>query len=54
MENSKKNFELLKIFRLDVTLCLAEWDQHLMKTEVWLFVSFDSDLGSDYILHQAL
>lgn len=41
-----KNLELSKVFRLDITLCLPERDQSLMKPEIQLFVSFGLDLGS--------
>lgn len=47
MENSNKP-ELLKVFRLDVTVCMPEWDQCLMKTEIQLFVSLGSDLSSNF------
>lgn len=49
-----KNLEIWKVFRLDVTLYLPEWDQRLMKTEIQLFVSFVSNLGSNYVLYQAV
>lgn len=47
-----KNLELSKGFRRDVTLPV--WDQGLIKTKNQFLVCFGSDLGSNYILSQAL